>query len=118
VPYAGTSPVDADSDGDGILDGADDQDHDDIPNIQELSRHMAAGSLHPPQWNTTTCKAAQGEQPYADVDQNGDPVYKGRVNPFNPCLPNPRSRTCERHPGIGTAYAPFDDNGDKYLVLN
>ena len=39
--YAGTKPFDADSDGDGILDGADDQDFDDVPNVMELSRSMA-----------------------------------------------------------------------------
>ena len=33
VTYAGTDIVDADSDGDGVRDGADDQDHDDIPNV-------------------------------------------------------------------------------------
>jgi hypothetical protein len=43
IPYAGTSPTDADSDGDGVRDGADDQDHDDIPNISELSRNAASG---------------------------------------------------------------------------
>jgi hypothetical protein len=43
IPYAGTSPTDADSDGDGMRDGADDQDHDDIPNISELSRNAASG---------------------------------------------------------------------------
>ena len=41
IPYAGTKAYDADSDGDGILDGADDQDFDDVPNIMELSRNMA-----------------------------------------------------------------------------
>ena len=41
------------------------------------------------------------------------------MNPFNPCLPNPYSPTCERHPVLGGAgYAPYNDNGDKYLVLN
>ena len=33
----------ADSDGDGVLDGADDQDHDDIPNVMEMSRNAASG---------------------------------------------------------------------------
>jgi hypothetical protein len=43
VRYAGTNYLDADSDGDGVLDGADDQDHDDIPNLAELSRNAASG---------------------------------------------------------------------------
>ncbi len=34
-----------DTDGDGVRDGADDQDHDDIPNIAEMSRNAASG--HP-----------------------------------------------------------------------
>ena len=38
ITYAGTDLVDPDSDGDGVRDGADDQDHDDIPNLMELSR--------------------------------------------------------------------------------
>ena len=44
ITYAGTSAYDADSDGDGILDGADDQDLDDVPNIMELSRNMAGNA--------------------------------------------------------------------------
>jgi hypothetical protein len=113
VPYAGTSPVDADTDGDGILDGADDQDHDGLTNLQELSRSLAAvGGTHQNQWGSTTCKMATGEQPNALDPQ-------ARVNPFNPCLPNASSPTCERHPSFsGAAYAPFDDNGSKYLILN
>ena len=43
VVYVGTSVIDADSDGDGVLDGADDQDHDDVPNVMELSRNAASG---------------------------------------------------------------------------
>jgi hypothetical protein len=110
VPYTGTSPVDADSDGDGILDGADDQDNDGVPNVQELSRQLAGPRA--PQWGSMTCKVATGQLPNAAVPQ-------GRVNPFNPCMPNTASRTCERHPDIGgQGFAPFDDNGAKYLVLN
>ena len=44
VAYDGTDIDDADSDGDGVRDGADDQDHDDIPNLMELSRFDASGS--------------------------------------------------------------------------
>ncbi len=43
IEYAGTDLVDPDSDGDGVRDGADDQDHDDIPNVMELSRNAASG---------------------------------------------------------------------------
>jgi hypothetical protein len=102
VAYAGTNPVDADTDGDGVRDGADDQDHDDIPNVAELSRNAASGHII-----VNSCSDKNG------VKQSPDP---GRVNPFNPCLPNPSARTCVRHPGIGSLPAPFDDSD--YFVLN
>jgi hypothetical protein len=43
ISYGGTDVVDPDTDGDGVRDGADDQDHDDIPNVMELSRNAASG---------------------------------------------------------------------------
>ena len=46
IEYAGTDLVDPDSDGDGVRDGADDQDHDDIPNVMELSRNAAERPRH------------------------------------------------------------------------
>ena len=57
IAYSGTSATDSDSDGDGILDGADDQDHDDVPNIMELSRFMAS---HRVDWDHQ-CHAASGK---------------------------------------------------------
>ncbi len=58
IKYVGTKAYDADSDGDGILDGVDDQDFDDVPNIMELSRNMAgdwpkAGECDPGSRRTT-----------------------------------------------------------------
>jgi IPT/TIG domain len=97
IPYVGTKAYDADSDGDGILDGADDQDFDDIPNIMELSRNMAG--------NWPLNGGCAGKAVY-------DPAapFKTYVNPFNPCLPDPGSRTCQRHPMMAAPYAPFVDN--------
>ena len=43
VGYPGTNLADGDTDGDGVRDGADDDDHDDIPNLMELSRNDASG---------------------------------------------------------------------------
>ena len=111
VVYSGTDLADGDSDGDGVRDGADDQDHDDIPNLMELSRKQATG------------------RPFDDPKtkkENGDPSQPlGRVNPFNPCLPDPNSRTCPTYIPFGSAWAPFDgppydSDGDDpdYLVLN
>jgi hypothetical protein len=111
VVYAGTDLADEDSDGDLVRDGADDQDHDDIPNLMELSRNMATGR---PFDDPKTDKAA------------GDPSkHWGRVNPFNPCLPDTTSRTCPSYTPFGTSWAPFDGTaydpqGDDpdYLVRN
>src|SRR3954454_11610204 len=48
----GTQVDDPDTDGDGILDGADDQDHDDYPNIVEQSREKIAGFTTPTRDNS------------------------------------------------------------------
>ena len=81
ITYAGTQLDVADSDGDGIRDGADDQDHDDVPNVMECSRILASGLSEDPAGSTTL--------------PTGRP-WKGFVNPFNPCLPHVKSRTCKR----------------------
>jgi hypothetical protein len=94
IKYAGTKAYDADSDGDGILDGADDQDFDDVPNIMELSRNMA-GAV-PIQ---AGCGGTGGYNSAAPATT--------WVNPFNPCLPDMLSRTCQRHPVMNAPYAPF-----------
>ena len=41
--YGTVDMADADTDGDGVIDGADDLDHDDVPNVMECSRTLAAG---------------------------------------------------------------------------
>ena len=105
IAYAGTSAYDSDSDNDGILDGADDQDHDDVPNIMELSRSFAGN--HPVQAPCNPDNVV--EDPSASVNS--------WVQPFNPCLPDINSRTCPRHPVIGQAYPPFDASWKK-LILN
>ncbi len=64
-----TDLADSDSDGDGVRDGADDQDHDDVPNLMELRRSVAAS-----EYNQAACT---------------DEGACGFINPFNPCLPNP-----------------------------
>jgi hypothetical protein len=105
VPFAATDVTNPDSDGDGIVDGLDDQDDDGFSNIAELSRAAAqqVGALH--------------ESAY------------GQVNPFNPCLPATSdpftdlntgllttvvSPDCMRHPPVAGAPAPFDQISAKY----
>jgi len=103
VEYAGVSPIDPDSDGDGLRDGADDQDHDDIPNFRELSRNMAdpVGG-----WDdSTTTLAAARLTPLA-----------ARVNPYNPCLPYTDSRTCPISIPFANAWAPFNRPEQNFFV--
>jgi hypothetical protein len=107
LTFAGTDLVDPDSDGDGVRDGADDQDHDDLPNIMELSRKAAAAG---DRVQTGICGKDDGEVDEAPT--------QGRVNPYNPCLPYVYSRTCTRHPSIEKPFAPFDPEAPNYLILN
>ena len=111
VSYEAPSFVDPDSDGDGVRDGADDIDHDDIPTVMELSRIMASGvDDRKPGY---ICEPAEGlPQP---PDQH-HPTLFGRMNPFNPCLPAVWSRTCDKHPSFEDAPAPFDDSPNWYSL--
>jgi hypothetical protein len=104
--YAGTQPFNADSDGDGILDGADDQDFDDLPNLMEISRNMAGD------YPIQAKHCDDGKATY-----NSSLPVRALVNPFNPCLPDIDSRTCQRHPQLGLKYPPFDPDW-KPFVLN
>jgi hypothetical protein len=94
IKYAGTKAFDADSDGDGVLDGADDQDFDDVPNIMELSRSLAG--------NVAQQASCAGTAVY-----NAAAPPTTWVNPFNPCLPDEYSRSCPRHPAMDAPYPPF-----------
>jgi hypothetical protein len=115
IEFAGTDVTDPDSDGDGVLDGADDQDNDDVPNLMELSR-MDASHVDDREGGVD-CKVDSDLLIPKDLNGDGKPddevlnhpnLY-GRVNPFNPCLPFTDADTCPRFHEIGgTAYAPFD----------
>ena len=115
ITYAGTRADDADSDGDGVRDGADDQDHDGVPNLMELSRMAASDEDDREGGRDCMVDAAL----LVPTDVNGDgvpdqqvfnhPNAYGRVNPFNPCLPFEDGRTCPRFRDVGAmSYAPFD----------
>jgi hypothetical protein len=115
ITYAGTDLTNPDTDGDTILDGADDQDHDDVPNVMELSRFRASGFSD---WLTKPCTVDSTLKNGPDVDGDAKPDWVilhdrteyGRVNPFNPCLPYPLSRTCPKGQTFGESYAPFDNS--------
>ncbi len=91
-PFAELDLADSDVDGDGLLDGEDDQDNDDVNNITEV--YEADKDLDgngQPAW----CGYAAGPVPtivFGGVDS--------AINPFNPCAPNPAARTCDD-------YVPF-----------
>jgi hypothetical protein len=74
--FKGVDPTVADTDGDGVLDGADDQDHDDFDNFTEMERSRGQSNL--------------------------------RVQPYNPCLPDPHSRSCGRYVPFQNPWPPFD----------
>jgi hypothetical protein len=106
LQFAGVRLDDGDTDGDGVRDGADDQDHDDVPNVMECSRTMASGIAEDP------------------ADLNTAPPgrpWKGYVNPFNPGLPHTKSRTCKRYVVVGGSsgkWAPFNADNENYLIRN
>lgn len=87
VVYAGTDWLDPDSDGDGVVDGIDDQDFDDFWNVEEMRR------------GTVT----------VDKQGNANSARSGLwVDPFNPCLPSKTSRTCPtKRPLTGEPWRPY-----------
>ena len=88
TPYPELDWLDPDSDGDTVLDGDDDQDHDDFTNIRET----VGGRLG-------------DTAPF-----HGLWTRDVWIQPYNPCLPNWRSRSCVKHPpGPSESFPPFDD---------
>jgi hypothetical protein len=86
--------VDPDTDGDGILDGNDDQDHDGYPNWFEASR--------PANWQAEYTSVAF---PWNVAPGHTNPL--ARVNPFNPCKPI-YSAACHNPAPLGY-YPPGED---------
>jgi IPT/TIG domain len=119
IVYAGTSATDPDSDGDNVLDGADDQDHDDVPNLMELSRIEASGEDDREGGQVCKIDDALKQAAAANPDDQflNHPNEYGRVNPYNPCLPFTDARTCPRFHEIGgSGYAPFDLSEDWFAL--
>jgi hypothetical protein len=101
VSYSGTDYINGDTDGDGVRDGADDQDHDDVPNLMELSRKRASGLDDSK--NGRDCTPLDA----LDPELPNHPDAYGWVHVFNPCLPDPASRSCPLGTQIGSDFAPF-----------
>jgi hypothetical protein len=87
--FSDLDPTVRDTDGNGIADGADDQDSDGYSNITEM------------QLKRGTRGAAFGETNLL-------------VSPYNPCLPNPYAQVCSRYVPFGTAaWRPFNNTALK-----
>lgn len=78
-------PTVLDSDGDGVPDSADDQDHDGYDNYTEMELSRSRAGL--------------------------------RVQPYNPCLPDPHARTCSRYVPFTGAWPPFDGSQQIHDVI-
>jgi hypothetical protein len=96
-PFAELDMADHDVDGDTLLDGEDDQDNDDYNNITEM--YETVYDLDGDGGFTCTTFDDEGEvlsvetYPSIDVDPGPGETNMG-INAFNPCAPNPASRTC------------------------
>lgn len=90
-PFADLDLADRDVDGDTLLDGEDDQDNDDFTNITELYEvvYDLDGNGVTPRVNPPWCGKGEGVIP--SIDRGG---VDWAINPFNPCAPDPNSRTC------------------------
>jgi hypothetical protein len=87
--FPGVSIFDPDSDGDSVLDGVDDQDHDGLSNAFEVAR--------PANWYITyTTFTWTDTYPYGDATVNP----WSRVQPYHPCKPV-WSHTCHLHAPFG-----------------
>jgi hypothetical protein len=92
--------LDPDSDGDGTVDGIDDQDFDDYLNIEELTRGIRSVSetVDVPQLNPdgTPVRNANGDPIVDKVPKYPVGTTGLWVNPFSPCYPDTNSKNCDR----------------------
>ena len=88
-PFVEPDYLEWDSDGDGVWDGNDDQDNDDVANADEIGpEYMVTG--HP---DYEDCGADKRTQLPVNNSRDGSETLR---HPYNPCLPY-RSRTCNRY---------------------
>ena len=93
--FADLDPTVTDSDGDGVADGADDQDVDGYSNVEEMQLKRAQDANNPTAHETILL-----------------------VDPYNPCMPNPHAATCARYVPVGVdPWRPFTDNDATALPL-
>jgi hypothetical protein len=101
--YLGLDFTDPDTDGDGLIDGADDVDHDGYTNLQESTR---PGLFDSPTTNWCTTYRSKWSMDGTHGHPNGsDPL--ARMQPFNPCKPT-YSSYCHKPAPLG-AYPGSED---------
>jgi hypothetical protein len=93
-PFAELDLADPDVDGDTLLDGEDDQDNDDVINIREL--YEATYDLD----GSGVASCSGNIYPAIDMDP-GVGIDPWAVNAYNPCAPDPNSRTCQDYKPFG-----------------
>lgn len=108
VPYPQTYGaldwLNPDTDGDGLVDGVDDQDHDGYANFEEISRDFATRYFR-----THNAFGWDPANSLNDIVRSLVPAtaVTAVVNPFNPCLPDPTEGSCMKHPPMDGAPSPF-----------
>jgi hypothetical protein len=102
--------------------GTEIQDHDGFTNTREMSRMLVAGELNDgsPAWTVGSLTGPRYIRPVEspDADPLASTPLRAWVQPFNPCLPDPDSRTCPRYHPIESPYPPFDPKQQIYKVFN
>ncbi len=114
--YTGLDFVDPDSDGDGVLDGADDIDHDGLTNLEESREYVGPNGsalVRRPDWCSVYVSVGPGTSGHnvptdPAVDNPGTDRY-ARVDPFNPCKPV-YSEACHKFVPLG-----YYVKGDQYV---
>ena len=111
IAYAATSHVDADTDGDGVRDGADDQDHDDVPNVMELSRNAASGLTTGTRKTCASARARRRSRRTTGTRERVRPREPVQPVPAEPLLAHLPARSSNASLG-----APFDGSPNWYSL--
>jgi hypothetical protein len=111
VTFGPVSMLDPDSDGDGLVDGADDTDFDGLTNAFEVERPAGWGSTYvsvgPAVFHNYNPVSNVADTDISDPDSDPGFRYYARTQPFNPCKPV-WSGICNLHPPFGY-YAEDED---------
>ncbi|MBJ7332108.1 MAG: hypothetical protein JHC95_19575 [Solirubrobacteraceae bacterium] len=116
--FTDTDLNDPDTDGDGCVDGLDDQDADDWPNWTESGAHSTTWTDGVTQWAFGFGPIGLAGNLIPAWDGWADAVGNGTVpfaaHAFNPCLPDADSRTCRKYVKPGNGVPPQASPG--YII--